>query len=493
MTDAAAAPPVHDPGFCAARHRPFILAAAILASALGLIDGSVVAIAMPAIRGSLDAGLVEAQWIVNAYMLTLSALILTGGAVADRFGLARVFGGGIALFVVASLACAAAPTPEVLIAARAVQGAGAALMVPGSLALISRAYPRAERGRAIGTWAAASALTTALGPVVGGVALTAGGPEMWRWIFAVNLPLGALALWLLWRHVGRDPADPRAPVDLLGAGTATLGLGLIAVALTGAEAGHAGPQGALALGAAGAAVLALFVVVEARSAHPMLPLSLFRNRAFVAANAATFALYFALSTVLFFLPMTAIGVWGVSEIAASAAFAPLSVFIFLFSARAGRWADRIGPGPVIACGAALVAVGYAALALTAPFQAFWTATLPAMAVAGLGMAAVVAPLSAAVMGAVSDDATAIASGVNNALSRTAGLVAVAAMGSVAAGVYAAAGGPESFAADTGGPAHAAATTAAFAVLAWGAAGLAGLSAVLAYAGLAAPAGGSAKR
>lgn len=482
-----ASAPAAIPGFCDAANRKWVLIAAILASALGFIDGTIVAIALPAMRESLGASLGQAQWISNAYMLTLSALILVGGAMGDRFGVARIFGGGIALFVAASAACALAPTPGTLIAARAVQGVGAAFMVPGSMAIIARAYPRAERGRALGIWAAASAVTTALGPIAGGLLLTAGGAEVWRLIFAVNLPLGAVALWLLATRVARDPGLHGRGVDYGGALLATAGLGLIAWALTGAEHGEAGGLRELGFGAAGAGVLAAFILWEQRSPHPMMQVRLFRDRAFAAANLATFFLYFALSAILFFLPMTVIAGWGVREIEVTAAFAPLSVFIGALSARAGALADRIGAGPVIAAGAAVVALSFAALGVAAPYRDFWLHVFPAMLAMGLGMAAVVAPLSAAVMAAVGDGDTGAASGINNAVARIAGLVAVAAMGSLAATVYAGAGGTGSFGAATAGPADAAATDRAFAAVAFVTAGLAALAAAIAAIGLSRPA------
>ncbi|MEW9918565.1 MFS transporter [Marimonas sp. MJW-29] len=228
MTDVQAsqapAAPVFVEGFCRPEARKYVLIAAILASAMGFIDGFIISLALPAMRQSLDATLIEAQWFHNAYMLTLSALILVGGAVGDRFGLARAFSAGIAAFVAASLLCAIAPDPTFMIAARALQGVGAALMIPGSLAIITRAYPREERGWAIGFWAAASSVTTALGPVVGGLALTLGGPEAWRWVFAINLPLGAVTIWIIWAKVGADPVRGGARLDWPGALLATLGL-----------------------------------------------------------------------------------------------------------------------------------------------------------------------------------------------------------------------------------------------------------------------------
>ena len=297
MTDTRAprfiAAPSFRKGFCPAHARRRILFAAILGSALGFIDGSLVSIAMPAMRASLGATLVEAQWINNAYLLPLSALILAGGALGDRFGLGRVFSIGIAIFMAASLLSALAPTADILIAARALKGIGAAAMIPGSLALIYRAYPRDERGRAIGIWAGASALTTALGPVLGGVALTLLGEDAWRWLFAINLPLGAVAVWLVLGAVEEDHGDPGRGIDIAGAALASAGLGLLAWVLTGLS-GDGGPDPAI-WGGLGAASLIAFVLWEARTPQPMMPLSLFASRTFSAANLATFCLYFGLA------------------------------------------------------------------------------------------------------------------------------------------------------------------------------------------------------
>jgi EmrB/QacA subfamily drug resistance transporter len=454
-----------------------LLWAAILASAMGFIDGSVLAIAIPAIREGLSASLAQAQWVSNAYLVTLSALILAGGALGDRFGTARVFALGITAFVAASLICAVAPSANLLIVARAVQGAAAALMVPGSLALIARAYPRDERGRAIGVWAAASALTTSAGPLLGGLLLSWDSPGVWRWIFAVNLPLGILALWLMRDGLRSDAGRPDHPVDLPGAALATLGLGLLAAGLTREDGG------ATALSLGGGAALLSFVAWEAWTPHPMMPLGLFRDRAFAVANLATFTLYAALSAVLFFLPMLLVAGWGLSEFQTSFAFAPLSLAIFLLSSRFGAMADRAGPGRLIGGGAALVALSYGWLALTVGAQAFWTGVLPPMILAGVGMAMLVAPLSAAVMAAVGEDDSGAASGINNAVSRVAGLVAVAALGGVVAGVYADWGGPLSYGETGSASVHAVAMTRAFAAVAWIAALLAAISAALAFLGI----------
>lgn len=470
-----------DPAFCDAAARRRILISAILASAMGFIDGTIVSIAMPAMRTTLDASLTQAQWINNAYLLPLAALMLTGGAMGDRFGTGRVFSAGIAVFVVASLICAVAPTAETLIAGRAAKGIGAALMVPGSLALIYKSHPESERGAAIGVWAGASALTTAVGPILGGAAITVLGPEAWRWLFAMNLPLGIVAIWLVRASVRSDRGRPDRGIDLPGAALASVGLGLAAWVLTGLGRDTGPPP--VPTAAAALVALAAFVGWEWRSPHPMMPLSLFRSVRFSAANLATFFLYFSLSAILFFLPMTVIAGWGVTEAAASAAFLPLTAFIALFSSRAGRLADRVGPGPLIAGGAAIVAVAFAVLAATAPLQSFWGIVLPAMCLMGAGMALVVAPLSAAVMGAVPDAASGAASGINNAISRIASLVAVAVMGALAAAVYAAAGGTQSFGEPADAAGHGAAMNAGFAAVAWVTAGLSALSALVAWLGI----------
>ncbi|WP_298262123.1 MFS transporter [uncultured Litoreibacter sp.] len=461
----------HDPeasSLCRPENRRYLLAAAILASALGFIDGSIVAIALPAMRMSLGATLVEAQWVSNAYMLSLSALILVGGSAGDRFGLARVFGGGIALFVAASMACAFAPNADFLIVARAVQGLGAAFMVPGSLAVISRAYPPAERGKAIGIWAAAAAVTSALGPIIGGVALTFGDVDIWRWIFAVNLPLGLLALFLLCSKIDHDPSQPERGIDVPGGLAAVLGLGLIAWALTGAEHGERISHTNVIYAISGLTSLVLFVFIELRSPNPIVPLSLFQNSRFTIANVVSFGIYFSFSAVLMYLPMLVVGGWGLSEITTSAAYAPLSVFIALLSGVSGRLADRFGPSPLLISGALVLATGYAILALVIPTQNFWGAVMPAMCLQGIGMGLLVAPLSTSVMGAVSKHSTGTASGINNAVIRMSSLIAVAFMGSVVAVGYGAADGPASFGVIMQDPGHTAASNAAFIKVSWGA-------------------------
>lgn len=426
--------------FCPRERRRFVLVAAILASALGFIDNSIVAIAVPAIRTDLGATLADAQWISNAYVLMMSALILAGGSAGDKFGLRRTFIVGIALFVAASMLCAAAPDVGFLIVSRAVQGIGAAIMVPCSLAIIAKAYPKGERGRAIGIWASASALTTALGPVIGGVVLSAFADSAWRAIFAVNLPLGGLAIFLLATRVPDDKPKKGVALDLGGAVLATLALGLVAYGLTATTAREGGLSG---LGAGlvvvlGLCVLAAFLAWELRRKEPMVELRLFAMRAFAGANAATFALYFALSSILFYLPMLLVGGWGMSEAKASFIFVPLSGAIALLSGPVGMLADRVGPRLPIAAGSLVVGAAFSGLAITTGLAVrdFWFGIFPFMVVMGLGMALVVSPLSTAVMTSIEEKDTGSASGINNALSRVAGLVAVAAMGGVAAWRYA---------------------------------------------------------
>lgn len=483
------------PTFCPRERRRFVLVSAILASALGFIDGSIVAIAVPAIRSDIGATLADAQWISNGYALTLSALILAGGAAGDKFGLRRTFMAGIGLFVLASLSCAAAPGPGLLVAARVVQGVGAAIMVPCSLAIIAKAYPRAERGRAIGIWASASALTTAFGPVLAGLVLSSFGDGVWRALFAINLPLGGLAIALLATGVPRDAPSGAVRLDLTGAALATLALGALAYGLTATTAGN-GPSAAgiaAAIGL-GAILSALFLAWERRQGEPMVDLDLFRSRAFSGTNGATFALYFALSAVLFYLPMLLIAGWGLSETEASLVFAPLSGSIALLSGPVGALADRVGPRLPVTAGCVVVGAGFSGLALVTGggSQDFWTGVFPFMVVMGLGMALVVSPLSTAVMTSIEDKDTGSASGINNAVSRVAGLFAVAAMGGVADWRYTAALGGASGRLPQFGeaPAHAldaaaeaarqAASSAAFAAVAWVTAGLCVLAALIAW-------------
>jgi EmrB/QacA subfamily drug resistance transporter len=454
--------------FCAPGNRTAILWAAILASSTGFIDTSVTSIAIPAIRTALNATLAQAQWISAAYLLSLASLVLAGGAMGDRFGTARVFAAGIWIFVAGSIACALALDAHQLIAARAAKGVGAALMVPGSMAMISRAYPKAERGRALGLWAAASTATTAFGPVLGGMLISWGAEAGWRMVFGLNLPLGLAALWMIRGRVPADRGRPGVRVDAVGAALATLGLGLLAYVLT-------TPTPGLVAVVVTVASLSAFLIWEARTKAPMIRLGLFRNRAFAMTNLVTLALYFALNGVMFYLPMTAVSAWGIPASEVAAAFLPISLLIGLLSAPAGRWADLWGPGPLMAGGSALVAMAYAGLAFAG--GDFWGRVVPLMALAGVGLGLVVAPLTAAVMAEASEGEQGAASGINNAVARVAGLIAVAVLGRVAAAAYGP--GAPGFGLPGNSAAHLAATDAAFGSVALIGSAMAALAAVLA--------------
>ena len=493
--------------FCPPEARGFVLAAAILASAMGFIDGSVVSTAVPAIRADLGASLSDAQWVSNGYMLLMASLILIGGAAGDRFGLRRVFGSGIAVFVAASLLCALAPSPLVLIVCRALQGFGAAFMVPGSLALIAKAYPREERGRAIGIWATAASLTTSLGPVVGGGLLSLLGNWGWRLVFAINLPFGAIALVLLLWRVPADAPPAGRRLDVPGGLLVTVALLLLALGLTGDSAAGGIPDTgqALAYCGAGLVLLVAFLLWEARSRAPMLPLRLFRNRGFSGANALTFALYFSLSAISFYQPTVLISGWGITPAVVSLVFLPVGICLTLLSPVSGGLADRYGTARLIAGGASLVALAFAGLALTAPLHAVWLGVLPLMALMGIGMGFVVTPLSTAVMTSVADGDTGTASGVNNAVSRVAGLFAVAVMGGVGAVVFARIVGSAGAELSFGRPPVPGQLTpeidqlrvrgmdSAFSAIAWSTAALSALSAVIAWFTLEHKGGGRTRR
>lgn len=405
-----------------------ILVAAIVASSMGFIDGSVISIVTPAIRASLGASLADVQWVSNAYLLTLSSLLLLGGATGDRYGLRNVFAAGIVLFVLASIASAIAGNASLLIAARAVQGIGAAFMVPGSLAIIAEAYPKEQRGGAIGTWAAASSLTTLLGPVLGGALLTWFGNDSWRWVFAINLPLGALALVLLIGIPTRTNLA-RKPLDFAGAALATVTLLLISWAFIDASGWFWAYLGA------GLAMLAVFIFWEARATAPMLPLNLFADPRFSGAQAVTFLIYFGLSAVLFYLPMVMIAGWRISPAEVAIALLPFGIVLTVLSAPAGKLTDWLGPGPVIATGALLVTLCFIGLGLTAHLHQVWLGIVPLMTLFGIGVSGIAGPISTAVMGAVADGETGTASAINNAVARVAGLVAIAAMGGLALFVF----------------------------------------------------------
>ena len=413
---------------CSAPSRHWTLVAAILGSSMAFVDGTVVNVALPAIQRELGATTSDAQWIMESYALFLASLLLVGGVLGDRFGRKRIFMIGTALFTLASIGCSLSTAIGPLIAARAIQGIGAALLVPGSLALISATFPQAERGAAIGTWSAFSGITAAIGPVIGGFLVD---HYSWTWAFLVNAPLGVVLLLICAARVPESRGDAGSgAIDIAGAGLATVGLAGVVFAFIEAPSRGWAAVPVWMAAVIGVLALGLFVRVEARVAAPMLPLELFRERNFAGANVLTLLLYAALGGSLFFLPLNLIQVQGFGATAAGAALLPFIAIMFALSRWAGGLVDRFGPKLPLVVGPLIAAIGFAMFALPSVGSHYGTTFFPAICILGVGMSITVAPLTTTVMNAVGEELAGTASGVNNAVSRAAALLAIAVFGVV---------------------------------------------------------------
>jgi len=407
------------------RAKTWILVATILASSMVFIDGTVVNIALPVLQVDLNATIAQAQWVVQAYALFLSSLILVGGSLGDHFGRRRMFVTGVAVFGLASVLCGMAHSSNQLIAARALQGIASALLTPGSLSILTVSFGSQERGRAIGLWSSFTAATAAAGPALGGWIVQ---HASWRWIFFINVPLALVVLItaMRWIPESRD-SEKVHHVDWVGSALATIGLaGLVYGLMTEPESGWGNPVVIAAL-AAGVLALGFFVFAEAREPSPMLPLSLFQSRNFSVVNILTFLLYGALGGTLFLLPFDLILVQHYTPTAAGLAFLPLIALVSLLSPWAGSLIRSVGAKLPLVVGPLITGLAMASLALPGIGGSFWTTFFPAVLALGLGMAITVAPLTTTVMSSVDSDHVGIASGANNAVSRTGGLLAIAAL------------------------------------------------------------------
>lgn len=410
----------------------WVVTSSILASAMAFIDGTALNVALPSLQRSLHASGAELFWVLNAYMLMLAALILLGGTLGDRLGRRRIFMTGILIFIAGSAACGLAGTVTALIIFRIVQGIGGALMIPGSLSLISSAIEESERGKAIGTWSSVTTLVTIGGPILGGALADAG---LWRYIFFINIPIGVITLLCLWWKVAEQetPADA-PPQDYHGAvlivgGLALLNFGFLRVPVSGF--GSLPAYGSIL---AGIALLAAFIIAERRSRHPMLPLYLFKNRTFTGANLLTFFLYAGLSGSMLFLSLNMVQMQGYSQLESGLSFLPFTLLMVFLARLAGSLADKHGPRWFLIIGPFLAGTGMLLMSLvgqtTGP-SAYWSTFFPGIMVLGMGMTITVAPLTATVMGCVGSQLSGTASGVNNAITRIAGVFAVAVFGALA--------------------------------------------------------------